>query len=380
MMKSICIITTAHAPNDVRVTHRVGRSFVERGYKVTWVGPKQELTERFYSIDFEFYPKSKNRLVFINAFRLYNMVKSLPRFDIYLAVDPDSAIVGNLISKKRNSISIFDIHERYHDDLISSINPYFVRKIVGFFVFRLMAFAIKKSDLVIGVGVTRLNPFRKYLKNSMIIRHCLPKEFGRGQISPHTAVSDTINVIHGKYAKTRGTMTVIEAIQIIKNRGQFPVKFHFYKLGGAQAKSNLEEWESIINERGISDLVVLHENQPFDKMMEHLRMMDFGLITYSRDMGVNAMPNRYFEYIAFGIPSVIPDYSIELTALNSEFNLSVETDMEDASHIADALIQLFGNEDLVLKLRQNNLNAFANELFFEKEVNKLFNWIDNYGL
>src|SRR5690606_22379361 len=113
-----CIITTQHMPDDMRVTYRIANSFAENNFKVDWYGPPKDEFKGEEGISY-YYLKSHNRLR-----RLFELNKGLnkKKYNIYFAVDPDSAHIASIQARKNNGVSIFDIHERYHDDLLKLKN------------------------------------------------------------------------------------------------------------------------------------------------------------------------------------------------------------------------------------------------------------------
>src|SRR5688572_27998716 len=97
----VCILSCQHAPDDVRVTHKVARSLRNAGLRVSWVGPAPTKgNTSLDGIDFHFYRRLSGR-----AGRLFHCIPTtlaaaaVRDVDLYYAVEPDSAVVGLVLAR-----------------------------------------------------------------------------------------------------------------------------------------------------------------------------------------------------------------------------------------------------------------------------------------
>lgn len=374
-MKRICIITTQHSVNDMRVTHRIAKTFRENGYTLDWYGPFEEYnSDSDYGINFH-YLNSKNR--FSRNRELLNSLKSHDRYDLYWSVDPDSAFVCQKIAKLKDSISVFDVHERYHDDIVfSRISNKVIAQLISRIAFYFMKYVIRNTDVTVGVGQTRLDPFLEDINKSFIIKHYLPLSFSDLKTSKTIDSFDKTMIMHGKAAKSRGTEEVIQGIIELKNLNFRNFEVQFFKLGGIQSKANIQSLENRLMDLDISQFVKMRDQVSFEIMTQILRNCHIGVIAYSRDLGVNAMPNRFFEYIAFGMPVVFPIYSQELMAVHNEFDIGIPVDVENPKEIANAILHLVNTPTDYNRLSENCISAFK-ALNFENEFKPFLNWFSN---
>ena len=362
----------------MRVTHRIAKTFRENGFSVDWYGPTDNYnSESDYGINFHFL-SSKNRI--LRNFELFNSLKRNCKFDLYWSVDPDSAFVGQKIAKLRNSISVFDVHERYHDDIVfSRIKNNIAAILVSKCILLFLKYVIKNTDVTVGVGKTRLDPFESQINKSFIIKHYLPKSFSDLKVPKTLDLEKKIMIMHGKAAKSRGTEEVINGIIELENSNFKNFEFQFFKLGGIQSKANIESLENRLLDLNIWQFVNIRDLVSFEIMTQILRDCHIGVIAYSRDLGVNAMPNRFFEYIAFGMPVIFPTYSQELMDIHNEFDIGIPVDVEVSKEIADAIIYLFNNPEEYNRLSNNCIRAFK-VLNFENEFKPFLDWFKNYNI
>ncbi len=62
----VCILTSAHPIDDVRVSHKIGESLRSAGFRVTWIGPNNAFFDTIsynqYDITYRLFPSSKGKL------------------------------------------------------------------------------------------------------------------------------------------------------------------------------------------------------------------------------------------------------------------------------------------------------------------------------
>ncbi len=92
----ICILTTAHPLDDVRVNNKFAQSFRDEGFKVTWVGPDYAYFDHDnynrYGVNYQLYPQASSRLGRIFSHRAaYAAGLQVEDVDIYYSPEPDSA-------------------------------------------------------------------------------------------------------------------------------------------------------------------------------------------------------------------------------------------------------------------------------------------------
>ncbi len=89
------------------------------------------------------------------------------------------------------------------------------------------------------------------------------------------------------------------------------------------------------------------------------------------------MPNRFFEFMSYGIPVVCPSYSRELGPLVSETGSGVLVDTEDPRALADSLTQLIVDPRRRRLLGDNGRRAVLNQYNIEQQIAPLLGWIED---
>lgn len=180
MNKTICILTTAHPIDDVRVYHKIARSLVQE-FEVIWIGPD------FYYFEKELENDGIIRLLFRNKkglmgrlFNNYSVIKIFLKQKnigyVYFP-DPDLAFFFSLLRYFTKTKSIFDIHEVFHKDLLNRKVKGFLFPYISKLVERLIKKIVGKIDLTIGVSGKVLKYYVSDNKPYFIIRSCLPQNF-----------------------------------------------------------------------------------------------------------------------------------------------------------------------------------------------------------
>ena len=116
----VCILTTAHPLDDVRVSNKIAQSLKEEGFRVTWVGPDYAYFDHEnynrYGLEHRLYLPSKKKLDrILSGRRAYQAALMVKDVDVYYSPEPDSAEVAVRLAKRNGAKVIFDVHEVYHD-------------------------------------------------------------------------------------------------------------------------------------------------------------------------------------------------------------------------------------------------------------------------
>ena len=377
-MKKIYIITTAHPYNDVRVTQRVGRSFITNGFDVSWFGPSPDREPLpLYGIKFNFFKKNANKIDrYTSWLRLKRLLKGAPPADVYFAVDPDSITIANFYAKKYGSKSVFDIHEIFHKDMLSLNFPSFLIPLLGTIVKYRMRNSCKNSSLVIGVGETRIKPFIKYIKKHMIVRHCVPLEYVKGlKADPFKKGFNEILIMQGKVSHQQGTLKLLFAAKMATLITNVNVKVIVFKIFSKDLSEKI--FMNFVHDNSLENNIILLDPVPFDQIFPILCKCDIGAISYQRTMGIECMPNRIFEFMAVGLPVIVPAYAVEMQKILKSYNCGLSADMEDANSIAATIVSLIKDPSQAAEFGKNGHSFFQKECNWEIESKELIDWIKN---
>ena len=298
--------------------------------------------------------------------------------DCYVGVEPDSATVATRLARSRGGVSVFDIHEVYHDEMLKRWVPNWARPVAGAIVkWRLRALC-RRVDLVVGAGVTRVRPYQDERKGSLVVRHCLPRESAfKAQADPFGNGKPVIRIMHGKCTLNQGTKEVLKATvlaqQRLRNRAILKL-FCFQTFGGFDSFSKAD-FDEFVEEIGAAEIVEMHDPVRFQQMLPLIASCDLGIIAYGREFGVNCMPNRIFEYMAVGLPVIVPSYALEMKAIIERYRCGVMVNTEDSEAICEAICGLFRDTNGANEMGARGRQAVRDELHMEREVVPLIEWI-----
>jgi hypothetical protein len=223
MTQHICILTSAHPLDDVRVNSKIAASFLEHGFRVSWVGPEvsyfTDVTDRDDRIAYHLTPPNRSRFDRLtSARRVARKAREVKDVDWYYSPDPDAAEAAVGLARDSSARVLFDIHEIFHgatlDRWLWGRKASHLRE----YVRRRVARTAKRADLVMGVSESVLRPYTDPRQPQLSVRNCAPKWFA-DVIAPAdqaaqlaTAEPLRTTFIHGKALPTNGSQVVLEAL------------------------------------------------------------------------------------------------------------------------------------------------------------------------
>jgi glycosyltransferase involved in cell wall biosynthesis len=378
----VCIISNAHPVDDVRVYHKIAASFQSNNIKVTWVGPNRILFDKDYinyGVDYKLYPPASSKLDRIRFLTLgYKIAKTVSDVDFYFAPEPDSAIVAIHLAKSTGAQVIFDIHEVYHDVMLANWVPKWLIGILKPLVQKILQSIISRSDLVIGVNQAVLDPYKHNKTTKMIVRSCAPIWFASGpQADVCGEKRSGLVLMHGKSTAGRGTIIVLEALAIAKDKVPDLRVIIFEEFIEHIDGFGIDEFQGKVRCLGLEGVVDFRKKIPTKEMPSLLASCDVGLISYNKKMGIDSLPNRLFEYMATGLVVIAPTYSKEIANIINSEECGVLVDFEDPRSLADAIIYLSQHPEECRRMGNRARKAFVEGLNWDVEVQQLFAWMDD---
>lgn len=363
----ICVVTTAHPIDDVRVYEKFARSFIEGGHAVSWVGPEWRQTNQKFSgdaaIDYQLTRKRPGKLGrFLSAFSIYRRAKKLPRVDWFYAPDPDSACLAVMLARKFKSRAIFDIHENYHEASLSRwLGPVAFRSVIEGARKAIQMIALK-CDLVLAVNQKILDCYAGCHPNALVVRNCAPLRFLAAYKNGDMQSDRELLIMHGKAERGRGTLQVLQALDLAHLSN---AKVVMIDSGNQdQSAEGRQIAEMLVKNKEKIELLPLMKIDELAKIVGRCRA---GLISYQRDLGVDSLPNRLFEYMAAGVAVVAPTYSAEIASIVNSEGCGILADFESPSEIADALTKIVANPSGFKRMGVQGRNAFLAHHNWESE-------------
>lgn len=377
----ICIVTTAHPTDDKRVNHKLAQAFCAAGFRVSWVGPKHASYEPVGSsrstIEFRLYASGPSRIERLRSSgRLRRLAGTVPPVDVYLAPDPDSAEVALRLARKTGARVIFDVHEVFHRTHLGRwlggptpavAQEYFRRRIAG---------TCSRCSLVIGVNGRVLDWFVGDDDKRMVVRSCAPLWFAEhGEQSAESSDGSGFSVMHGLCGPSRGTLAVLRAMA---QAAETVPHLRVIMFAGDGPSGDRDLALSMASEAGFALGLDLREGVPLEEMPAILRGCDAGLIAYGREMAADCLPNRLFEYMAAGLPVIVPSHAGEMVAIVEAEDCGLLADFEDPTSIASAVVQLHNDPLARRSMGLRARDAFLARHNWEHEVQPLIDTIRSW--
>ena len=380
----VCILTTGHPVDDVRLRRKLAESLVRDGVQVTWVGPDYKYVEGpgapppLAGCSYRLFVRPQSRMARLFSRRLARTAARVERVDVYLATEPDSAPVAVALAKKFKARAVFDMHELYDRLHVQNWAPRFALPLARLAVRTLISRSCSKCDLVIGVSEGVLAPYRACARECMVVRNCAPKWFADPlPADVCSATRRTFTIMHGKSIVSNGTAIVLRALALAAARvpGLRVVMFQWVDQTSVSARANLE---SEVAHLGLNDVVDLRAPIQMAQVPEVLRSCDLGMIGHGRLLGAGTQPNRLYEYMASGLPILAPVYDEGIAPVIRAERCGVLADFEDPASIADAIVRLRDNPDMCREMGRRAREAFLARHNWEGEVAPLLETLRNW--
>jgi glycosyltransferase involved in cell wall biosynthesis len=381
----VCLMTSAHPVDDVRLREKVVASLLASGFRVTWVGPDYryvaaESNAAFAARKFEYrlYPPPAGRLARLVGRRLRATAAAVPDVDVYFAPEPDSARSAVTLARRKRVKVIFDIHELYDQSHVQNWAPPFARPFAGWLVRRLISRTCARCDLVTGVSEGVLAPYRQSSRQSILVRNCAPLWFaGDSPVEVCALDKKVFRIMHGKSTAYNGTSALLRGIALCLERvpDLRVVLFKWFDRNPATASGELD---TEITSLGVEDAIELRQPVTMQEMPSVLRTCDVGTIAHGRLLEAGTQPNRLYEYMAVGLPIVAPSYDKGIAPVIESEGCGLLADFEDPRSIANAIVYLRDNPEVCRELGRRGRDAFLARHNWEAEVRPLIDTIRDW--
>jgi glycosyltransferase involved in cell wall biosynthesis len=373
------------ARHNFWLDHRVQRTvdaLSQEGYEIYVYTPSESKDQEQYVDDIEVRyvrtPLGDNKLArkLLLDYLLYNIPSALrirqDKVNIVHCNDFDTLLSGVLV--KILSLSkvklVYDSHEDY-SLFVQQGHSRFLSIVIGI-AERILACLF--VNLVIATTETVRNKFQKKGLTSISILNC--------QDLIDWSLYDDNTVIgkkqgefwityQGKPTKIRGYEKMIEAANILINIRKIK-GLRFIVIGGSESdKSYLESLELLVQNYSLQSQFRFTRHIKYIDMMQILRHSDVGLILFQpTPMNKAGLPNKLFENLVAGIPTISCDFPEIANIINRE-KCGLLIDSSKPEEIADAIEYLFEDEAIKLEMGRNALQAAQERYNFADQANKL---------
>lgn len=377
MSQHICVVTSAHPLDDVRVNSKIAASFLERGFKVSWVGPAisfyADVVDRDNRISYFLTPPLRSRFDRVmSALAVARKARGVDDVDWYYSPDPDAAAAAVKLARGSTARVLFDIHEVFHGAPIDRWLWGRRASLVRDYVHHRITRTAQRSDLVMGVSESVLRPYTHPGQPRVVVRNCAPRWFGdvirpEGQDRKERGVT---TFMHGKALPNNGSYVVVNALARLGTE-RTRSRVILFPSAGPAARPFSPEVGARIEEIGVADAVWLHEAVTHERMPNVMAQCDVGMIAYGRDLGKDSLPNRLFEYMASGVAILAPRYAVEIKRIIDAERIGLTVDFEQPGEIAAAMRWFIEHPDETRAMGVRARNAFLKRHNWDLEFDGL---------
>ncbi len=353
-MKRICMITSVHRNDDIRIYHKEAKALARAGYRVYIVSPnacgRDDLGIRFIKSEMP-----RNRLMRIATawHRVLKVAESI-KADVYHIHDPELLPLAWIL-KKHGAKVIYDAHEDTTKQILSK--PYLplpMRKPLSIVYNVLEKEAVKALDVTVCVTQKIAD---KFGKTAIIHNYPCLEEFLNVEQSPPEYRNRPRQVCYlGAISKSRGIEQILETSKLINGR---------IALAGATETAEIKKTLEIQSGR-IRYLGVLDRLDAV-RLLNHSRV---GLLILAPTPNYReSLPIKLFEYMMAGIPVVASDFESW-----RKMGFDVCTLFVNPYHpvaIAEAVNYLLDNPDIAEKMGEAGKRLVLKEFAFKNEELKL---------
>lgn len=371
MKKRVCILTSVHPIDDVRVYHKIALS-LNQIFEVIWIGPETFYFENELGNDkiqriLIAEKKGIGGRLAVNRLVLKKFLKQKDIAYVYIP-DPELAFFYSLIRNRRKAKAIFDIHEVFHKDLLNRKIKGKLYPMVSNIVLKVIRRVVRQYDLTIGVNKNVLGFYVSPARPFLIIRSCLPQSYAT--LGGEIRKKNVFTIVHGKNHPARGTTQVLDALVILKKKN-----IECRVLMIEQQGLDNEVFKDKVIQLGLENYIELHHGLPFAEMQSQMSACHAGLIAYGRDLGIDSLPNRFFEYMATGIPLIVPSFATEMVNIVNEEKCGLLTDTEKPEKIAESFELLIERPVEARQMAERGRSAFLQRHNWEGEVAPLIHFM-----
>lgn len=368
---NVCMLAYSTYPADVRIK-REAEALVNKGYKVDIIclrGKKEIACESVNGVAIYRVPLNKKRggvstylysysaFIIIAAIKLWGLFIEKKYSFIHLHNPPDYLILPALPLKFINGTKlILDIHDPM-PEIFASRFELSTESIS----FRLMQslewFCCKISDKTITVNQTiKDNLINMGINDIYVVMNSADEtlftEEKKKTSKEKFGLSDRFVVLYeGSIMKRRGLDILIDSIVMAKEK--IP-NIYCAIIGDGDYLPHLRQR---VNKLGLENIIGLPGRRPVEEMPEYVAISDVCVIPFTKSpINQIGVPNKLFEYLVYGKPTIVPKLLAMSRILSEEECLFFEP--EDANSLSDRILEVYNNPERIKDLARNSREIF----------------------
>lgn len=375
-MTNISYLCSKHPPYDKRIHYKISRILVDKGYKVTNLHPNGN-EEKDRGITLTGYEQGDGYIGRLRSLKnLYQKGLELSA-DVIIVPEPDSLLIAYCLKLHDKKVKIiFDCHEWYnlHFTHIMKISNKKLAGVLNYFVTVMIKYLSKRIDAIITINETMNDYYKRYNHNcitipSLLVSDCLPvmEENKQGYI------------YFGAFWEQNQETILIEAAQRLRGSGS---RAKIIVIGGYPKEQEYQNqrMKERLEQEALQDNLELKGWLPMEKAYSLLSTGLAGIMRFDYSFFNNypSLPNKLFEYMAYGMAVICYKYNIEQSKIVLEERCGFAIEEESAEELARAIIYLEANREEALEMGLNARAAIKNRYNWRVYANHLDTLISNF--
>lgn len=359
---TICHMTSGHIVTDVRIFQKECRFLAKAGYNVVLIAPHDHdevidgVSVRAVSI-----PNGLKERLTSTMWKILKLARKT-NADVYHFHDPELILIG-LILKLGGRKVIYDAHEDYPND-------FKVRKYLNSPARTILSITARFIEYVAGKmfdGIVTVIPkiAARFPYHKTVITSNYPVISGMDKEEERQSHKDGEFVVAyiGTIGEYRGIIQMIRAVDIIN-------KNHSVRLALAGSFSDSIMESTARSEPGWKYVDYFGWLSHKD-VKELLRCCHLGIILLQPiARNLETSPNKLFEYMQFGLPVIMSDYSFWRKDLDP-YNCGIFVDPTDPVKVAEAICWIIEHPEEAKAMGGRGQDAVKLEFNWEREMDKL---------
>ena len=359
MKSKVCHVTTVHQPNDNRIFFKECKSLSLAGYDVTLLcaNAKSTVRDGIKIIGFAGHTQRLKRFFITSLFRVFVEAWKV-NADIYHLHDPELVWMGLLLRLTGKKV-IMDVHENNAAAILS--RPYmtnnFSKKVLSTIIKLVERITLPFFSAIITARPDISGLFPKL--NPITLRNFPILPFYDD--IPDLAISKSKKAVIyvGGSSEIRGTIELIEAFR-------FTNKVELWILGPFESDLFRKKCEKLEGWSKVKYLGTVEAN----KIFSYIKAADIGIITFlPKPNHLTTLATKPFEYMACGLPMIMSNFEYWKSFFGDS---SYYVDPSDSIAIAKMIDSLISDDEVLSKMKKNNIKLATEKYNWQKEQEKLF--------
>jgi glycosyltransferase involved in cell wall biosynthesis len=374
MKDKICVFTSTHLENDIRIFKKQIKCLLDNGLEVFYYTNKENLNIRnkyiqnhdsFSDPNLKIrYNKSFNEIRrFSRLIKSFFIILYLPKdCRIYHFHDPDLLFTGLLLKIIGKKV-IYDVHENYRDSILDKeYLPRFLRRIISGLVSSFETFCCRFYDAIICATPYIEKRFRDSGIIKTIVINNYPFKYEFSSFKNSDTFKENRIIYAGGITNKRGIFQLIQSLTLIDKEMSFKLILagEIYPISFETRLKSLEGWKNV-EYMGILSRSAL---------AKELSKAIAGIVIFLPEKNhIYAQPNKIFEYMSASIPVICSDFPLWRKIVEAN-NCGICVDPENVNEIASGIQYILSHEEQAEKMGKNGKEAVEKEYNWEAEESK----------